>query len=68
MNVKNVVCKKIFGADVKDGGGVRCGDHLRPHKYIKNTSTCETTPTENLLNVGKRPQTSKRQEIPHVPG
>ena len=43
-----------------DGRGVRCGDHLPPHKYIRNTSTCGTTPTENLLNAGKRPQTSQK--------
>ena len=45
--------------DIQDGGGVRCGDHLPPHKYIKNTSTCGTTPTEHLLNIGRRPQTSQ---------
>ena len=25
-----------------------------------NTSTCGTIPTENLLNAGRRPQTSKK--------
>ena len=25
--------------DLRGGGGVRRGDHLTPHKYIKNTST-----------------------------
>ena len=44
----------------QDGRGVRCGDHLSPHKYIKNTSTCGTTPTEHLLNAGRRPQTSQK--------
>ena len=43
-----------------NGGGVRCGDHLPPHKYIKNISTCGTAPTEHLLNAGKRPQTSQK--------
>ena len=38
----------------------RGGDHLPPHKYIKNTSTCGTTPTEHLLNAGTRPQTSQK--------
>ena len=33
-------------------------DHLPPHKYIKNT--CGTTPTDHLLNAGKRPQTSQK--------
>ena len=45
--------------DFQDGGGVRHGDHLPPHKYIKNTCTCGTTPTEHLLNAGRRPQTSQ---------
>ena len=30
------------------------------HKYIKNTSTCETILIEQLLQAGGRPQTSKR--------
>ena len=46
--------------DLQDGRGVRHGDHLPPHKYIKNTSTCGTTPTEHLLNAGRRPQTSQK--------
>ena len=45
--------------DLQDGGGGRRGDHLPPHKYIRNTSTCGTTPTEHLLNAG-RPQTSQK--------
>ena len=45
---------------LQDGGGVRRGDHLPPDKYIKNTSTCGTTPTERLLNPGRRPQTSQK--------
>ena len=49
-----------MGGDLQDGGGVRCGDHLPPHKYVRNTSTCGTTPTEHLLNAGKRPQTSQK--------
>ena len=48
------------GGDLQDGGGVRRGDHLPPHKYIRNTSTCGTTPTEHLLNAGRRPQTSQK--------
>ena len=50
----------VFGGDVQDGGGVRRRDHLPPHKYIKNTSTCGTTPTEHPLNAGRRPQTSQK--------
>ena len=33
--------KKLTG-DFQDGGGVRHGDHLPAHKYIKNTSACGT--------------------------
>ena len=51
----------VFGRrDLQDGGEVRRGDQLPPHKYIRNTSTCGTTPTEHLLNVGRRPQTSQK--------
>ena len=46
--------------ELQDGGRVRRGDHLPPHKYIRNTSTCGTTPTEHLLNAGRRPQTSPK--------
>ena len=46
--------------DLQDGGRVRRGDHLTPHKYIRNTSTCGTTPSEHLLNTGRRPQTSQK--------
>ena len=53
------VCQKNIG-DLQNGGGVRHGDHLPPHKYIRNTSTCGTTPTEHLLNAGRRPQTSQK--------
>ena len=44
----------------EDGGRVRCGDHLPPHRYIRNTSTCGTTPTEHLLKAGRRSQTSQK--------
>ena len=46
--------------ELQDGRRVRRGDHLPPHKYIRNTSTCGTTPTEHLLNDGRRPQTSQK--------
>ena len=53
--------------DLQDGGRVRHGDHLPPHKYIKSTSTCGTTPTEHLLNAGRRPQTTqKARNSPHT--
>ena len=54
--VKNVLSKE----DLQDGGGVRHGDHLPPHKYIKNTTTCGTTYIEHLLDAGRRPQTSQK--------
>ena len=44
----------------EDGGRGRRGDHLPPHRYIRNTSTRGTAPTENLLNAGRRPQTSQK--------
>ena len=46
--------------NLQDGRGVRHGDHFPPHKYIKNTSTSGTAPTEHLLNAGRRPQTSQK--------
>ena len=52
--------KKTDGGRLQDGGRVRCGDHLPPHKYIRNTSTCGTAPTEQLLNAGRRPQISQK--------
>ena len=53
----------LLGGDLQDGGGVRHGDRLPPHKYIRNTSTCGTTPTEPLLNAGRRPQTSQKSHV-----
>ena len=46
--------------ELQNGGRVRCRDDPPPHKYIRNTSTCGTTPTEHLLNAGRRPQTSQK--------
>ena len=46
--------------DLQDGRGVRHEDHLPHTKYIKNTSTYGTTPTEHLLNAVRRPQTSQK--------
>ena len=51
--------RKMPRGDLQDGRRVRYGDHLPPHTYIRNTSTCGTTPTEHLLNAG-RPQTSQK--------
>ena len=44
----------------QDGRRVRCGDHLPPHRYIRNTSTHGTAPIEHPLNAGRRPQTSQK--------
>ena len=44
----------------EDGGRVRHGDHLPPHRYIRNTSTRGTAPIERLLNAGRRPQTFQK--------
>ena len=53
--------------DLQYGGGVRHGDHLPPHRYIRNTSICGTTPTEHLLNTGRSSQTSqKARNSPHT--
>ena len=46
--------------ELQDGGRVRRGDHLPPHKYIRSTSTCGTTLTEHIQNTGRRPQTSQK--------
>ena len=51
-----IIYLKTYVGDFQDGGGVRCGDHLPPHKYITNTPTCGTTPTEHLLNTGRSVQ------------
>ena len=46
------ILKNLLRGDLQDGRGVRHGDHLPTHKYIKNTSTCGTTPIEHLLDAG----------------
>ena len=43
----------------KDGRRVRRGYHLPPHKYIKNTSTCGTTPTEHWQKTSDFPKDKK---------
>ena len=50
----------VIREELQDGGRVRRGDRLPPHKYIGSTSTCGTTPTEHLVNAGRRPQTSQK--------
>ena len=46
----------------EDGGRVRRGDHLPPHRDIRNTSTRGTAPIEHPLNAGRRRQ--KKQKSP----
>ena len=48
------------GGRLQDGGEVRGRGHLPPTKYIKTICACGTTPTEHLLNAGRRPQTSQK--------
>ena len=57
---KNSIEKNGQKEELQDGRRVRRGDHIPPHKYIRNTSTCGTTATEHLLNAGRRPQTSQK--------
>ena len=45
--------------ELQDGKRVRRGDHFPPHNCIRNTSTCGKSPTEPLLNAGRRTQTSQ---------
>ena len=59
MNFQSVKKCSIRG-DIQDGRGVKGGDNLPPQKYIRNTSTCGTAPTEHLLNAGRRHQTSQK--------
>ena len=62
-----IIKKSTNGEELQDGVRVRRGDHLPLHKYIRNTSTCGTTPTEHLLNAGRRPQTSQKvRNSPHT--
>ena len=56
-----------MGEELQGGGRVRRRDHLPPHKYIRNTSTCGTAPIEHPLNAGRRHQTSqKARDSPHT--
>ena len=52
--------KLASGERREDGRRVRGGDHLPPHRYIRNTSTRGIAPIEPPLNAGRRPQTSQK--------
>ena len=43
-----------MGRYFQDGEGVRHGDHLAPHKYIKNTSAHEAAPTKRKEEEQKK--------------
>ena len=51
----------------KDGKRIRHGNHLPPHKYIKNISACRTTPTECRL-MAEDLRFLKRQVNFHITG
>ena len=62
-------CDKLYqkieeGGSGQDGGRVRRGDHIPSHRYIRNTSTRATAPTEHPLNAGRRRQTSQKARNP----
>ena len=56
----NICIRTSPWGDLQDGGGVRRGDHLPPHRYIKNTSACGTTPTEYPLMLAEDLRLPKR--------
>ena len=56
---RNKTFKNTSQVDLQDGGGGR-REITFLHKYIKNTSTCRTTPTEQLVSTGRRPQTLQK--------
>jgi hypothetical protein len=48
-----------MGGMKENGRRVRQGDLQPPHKYIKNSSRYETTPTKQPLSNSGRPQASR---------
>ena len=47
----------------EDGRGVRQGDHLPPHKHIKNSTEYGTMSTEQVLNDSRRSQASRKESV-----
>ena len=47
------------GEDLQHGGGVRCGDHLPPHKYIYMWNNSYRTPTECWQKTSEFPKGKK---------
>ena len=59
--------KKKETKEREDGRRVRRGDHLPPHRYIRNTATRGTAHIEHPLNADRRRQTSqKARNSPHT--
>ena len=54
------IIKEYCGGSGEDGGRLRRGDHLPPHRYIRTTSTRRTAPIEHPLNAGRRRRTSQK--------
>ena len=50
--------------DLQDGRGVRRGDHLPLHKYIRNTSICGTILQNTYWTLAEDLRLPKRQETP----
>ena len=51
----SLIRKYAFSGDLQDGWGVRHGDHLPPHKYIRNASP-------HIPGYGKRKKKKERQK------
>ena len=64
LRTRRIQRKRAAGKDCQrgreDGARVRRGDHLPSHRYIRNTSTRGTSPTEHPLKAGRRRQTSQK--------
>ena len=54
--------------DLQDGRRVRRGDHLPPHKYIRNNLHVEILLQNTYWTLAEDLRLPKRQETPHVPG
>ena len=50
--------------DLQDGRGVRPGDRLPPHKYVRNTSTCGTTLQNTYWTLEKTSDHPKGKKLP----
>ena len=66
--LNHMLLKNQWLGNLQDGGGLRHGNDLLPHRNIKTTSTSGTSPTEHELNMGRRPQTSQKARNSHRPG